>query len=305
MPRRRRPRRSDPKTLPADLLPPDLVERHGLVERLYLAPLRHLTRPRPWAPMTDLEWESVAPTLWVHGCGMAAPGQPRPGRPLPDPRARLDAIFRAVTLNGHPCALPCNAHGIPKAADGGRAPWSALPEAFGRPDTIRRTFRRWAAAGPWARLLAESACPTAPGRRSHFLCCVVRRAVRVIGRDTAIALVRRLTRCSALPAPSPWLPDPGLSEIHTPVIDAALRRTNGGSTWRPSTAPFAPRRRSQPRKPALRPPPVSRGWFPKASGPLAGGFGRAAPSRSSVHPPEPASLLPRAPLRNAQAMGAA
>jgi hypothetical protein len=44
----RRPRRSDPTTLSPDILPPDLVERHGLIDRLILAPLRHLTRPRPW-----------------------------------------------------------------------------------------------------------------------------------------------------------------------------------------------------------------------------------------------------------------
>ncbi len=233
MPRHPRPRRSDPKTLPPDLLPPDLIDRHDLVERLYLAPLRHLTRPRPWAPMTDREWGAVAPYLWVHGCGMAAPGKLRPGRPLPDPRARLDAIFRAVTLKG---------------AEGGRAPWSALPETFGRPDTISRTFRRWAAAGLWARLLAEVACPTAPAalrRLTWFLCCAFRRAIRVIGPDAAIALARRLMLHSALPAPSTCLPDPGLSEIYTPVQQAVLRRIAEDPDWRPPSGTFALLRQMQ------------------------------------------------------------
>jgi transposase len=227
MSRRPRPRRSDPKTLPPDLLPPDLIARHGLIERLVLAPLNHLTRPRPWARLTDREWEAVAPYLWVHGCGMAAPGETRPGRPLPDPRARLDAIFRGVTLK-HP--------------EGGRAPWSALPEEFGKPDTISRTFRRWAAAGLWARLLAEVACPTCPPalkRLTYFICCAFRRAVRVIGREAAIALARRLKLHSALPAPSAWLPDPGLSEIYRPVIETAMRRIADGTGWRPPSGTFA------------------------------------------------------------------
>ncbi len=158
---------------------------------------------------------------------MAAPGRARPGRPPPDPRARLDAIFRGVTL---------------KRAEGGRAPWAALPDAFGKSDTISRSFRRWAAAGLWARLLAEVACPTAPPalrRLTHWICCAFRRAVRIIGRDAAIALARRLKLHSALPAPSPWLPDPGLSEICMPVIDAVLHRLRDGSGWRPPRGTFA------------------------------------------------------------------
>jgi transposase len=221
MPSRPRLRRSDPTTLPADILPPDFIEKHGLIERLVLAPLNNLTRPRPWAPLTDVEWEAVASYLWVHGCGMAAPGQARPGRPLPDPRGRLDVIFRAVTL---------------KRPEGGRAAWSALPENFGRPDTISRTFRRWAAAGLWARLLAEVACPTAPAalkRLTYFICCAFRRAVRIIGKDAAIALARRLKLHSALPAPSTYLPDAGLSEIYTPVTQAVLRRIAEQPGWRP------------------------------------------------------------------------
>lgn len=227
MPRRPRPRRSDPATLPPDLLPPDFIEAHDLLERLCLGPRRHLTKPRDWAPMTDLEWEATAPYLWVLGCGMAAPGATRPGRPLPDPRARLDAIFRAVTL---------------KRPDGGRAAWSDLPAEFGRPDTISRTFRRWAAAGLWARLLAEVACPTAPAalrRLTYFVCCAFRRAVRVIGPARAVAMARALKLHSALPAPSTYLPDPDLSEIYKPVIEGVLRRIGDDPDWRPPGGTFA------------------------------------------------------------------
>jgi transposase len=220
----RRPRSADPTTLPADIAPPDFVERHGLIDRLILAPMRHLTRPRAWAPLTDTEWEAVAPYLWIHGCGMAAPGEARPGRKLPDPRGRLDAIFRAVTLKR------------PEAQGGGRAAWSALPEAFGKADTVSRTFRRWAAVGLWVRLLEEVAdrtCPPALRRLTYFICCAFRRAIRVIGRDSAIALARRLKLHSALPAPSTYLPDPGLSEIYTPVTQAVLRRIAEEPGWRP------------------------------------------------------------------------
>jgi transposase len=216
-----------PTTLPADILPPDFVEHHGLIDRLVLTPLHNLTRPRPWARLTDAEWEAVAPYLWVTGCGMPAPGAARPGRPMADPRGRLDAIFRAVTL---------------KRPEGGRAAWSALPEAFGRPDTVSRTFRRWVFAGLWARLLAEVADPTCPPalkRLAYFVCCAFRRAMRVIGREAAIALARRLRLYSALPAPSTYLPDPGLSEIYMPVVQAVLRRIADVPGWRPPSGTFA------------------------------------------------------------------
>ena len=83
-------------------------------------PRPHPARAR--APLTDAEWDALAPILAAQGCGLAATR--RAGRPAENPRARLDAIFRAVTLR-HP--------------DGGRAPWRMLPEAFGKPDTASRT----------------------------------------------------------------------------------------------------------------------------------------------------------------------
>src|SRR4051794_22056844 len=113
--------------------------------------------PPPWPPLPDEEWEPLAPSLAAHGCGLSF--APRPGRPPEDTRARLDAIFRAVTL---------------KAPGGGRGTWKQLPEAFGKPDTVSRTYRRWARANLWARLLAEVACPTCPPilrRLTYFICC--------------------------------------------------------------------------------------------------------------------------------------
>ena len=77
------------------------------------------TTPRPWAPLTEAEWSAIGGHLAALGCGMSF--GPRPGRPPEDVRARLDAIFRAVTI---------------KAGDGGRAPWRALPQNFGKADTV-------------------------------------------------------------------------------------------------------------------------------------------------------------------------
>ncbi len=45
------------------------------------------------------------------------------------------------------------------AADGG--PWRDLPERFGNWNSAFRRFRRWAASGVWARVLAALADPDA------------------------------------------------------------------------------------------------------------------------------------------------
>src|SRR3954447_13582727 len=88
---RRRPRRADPP-LPPGLIPPDFVTRHDLWRRLYLDPLTCLTPRHGWFPLTDAEWAALAPHLQATGCGLREAGAP--GRPIADPRARLDAIFR-------------------------------------------------------------------------------------------------------------------------------------------------------------------------------------------------------------------
>ncbi|WP_431269306.1 transposase [Dankookia sp. P2] len=173
---------------------------------LYLRPTFGLLRPQPWAPLTDAEWAALRPILAEHGCGVA--DHPRPGRPMADARARLDAIFRAVTLKR------------PRPQGGGRAAWNQLPPEFGKADTVSRTYRRWCAADLWMRLLqvvgAED-CPEVLARLTHRICCAFRRGIRLMGLR-AIVLARRLRLYSALPAPSFWLPDPDLSEIYMPVI---------------------------------------------------------------------------------------
>ena len=210
MRRSRRPRRFDPR-IPPEILPADFVLRYDLENYLYLQPTFGLTAPCPWAPLTDAEWAALRPILAEHGCGLS--DQPRAGRPMADPRAQLDAIFRAVTLKR------------PRAEGGGRAPWQQLPEEFGKSDTISRTYRRWCRTDLWMRLLqvvgAED-CPEVLAQLTHRICCAFRRGVRLMGLR-AIVLARRLRLYSALPAPSFWLPDPDLSEIYMPVILGLLR----------------------------------------------------------------------------------
>jgi transposase len=217
-PRRLRPK--PPETLPPDVLPPDFLERHDLLHRLYLGPLTGLTPPHPWAPLTDAEWEWLRP----HLPGTTAGG---PGRPLADARARLDAIFRAVTLKR------------PREQGGGRAAWNALPPEFGRADTVSRAYRRWARLHLWARLLCLVARmaeppPVAEGLR-YRICCAFRRGIRLMGLR-ALMLARRLGLYSALPAPSQYLPDPDLSEVYMPVILRALERMRTHPGWGPPPA---------------------------------------------------------------------
>ena len=169
-------------------------------------------------PLTDAEWDAVAPFLAAQGCGLSP--APRPGRPPTDTRARLDAIFRAVTL---------------KSPRGGRSAWAQLPPEHGKADTVSRTHRRWARANLWARLLAEVACPTCPptlGKLTYFICCAFRRAVRVMGLR-AVVLARRLRLHSALPAPSVLLPDPDLSEKVMPALPLILDHAARHPGWRP------------------------------------------------------------------------
>ena len=201
-----------------NLLPPNFPTKLELIHCISLDPIRCLTPPRPWAPLTDAEWDAIAPFLAAHGCGLSP--APRPGRPPADTRARLDAIFRAVTL---------------KSPRGGRGAWAQLPPEHGKPDTVSRTHRRWARANLWARLLAEVACPTrtpALGNLTYFVCCAFRRAVRVMGLR-AVVLARRLRLHSALPAPSVLLPDPDLSERVMPALPAFLDHAARHPAWRP------------------------------------------------------------------------
>ncbi len=108
---------------------------------MFYNPPHRLPRPRysparAWEPLSDDEWAVLFPFVHRHAGA---------GRPVRNPRARLDAFF---WLAAQPCrALP---------------PWAALPSAFGKPDTVSRQFRRWAAAGLWTRLLEALADPDRP-----------------------------------------------------------------------------------------------------------------------------------------------
>ncbi|MCQ4161012.1 transposase [Roseomonas sp. GC11] len=143
-----------------------------------------LTPPRPWAPMTDQEWAALLPYL-LHRSPQ--------GRPLRELRQRMDGIFALATSH---------------------APWRALPERFGKADTVARYFCRLIHAGLWQRLLVAlaEAAPSHPLRAiEHFIVRATRRAHRILGLPLLV-LIRRIGLRSALRAP-PWLlPDPDLSE---------------------------------------------------------------------------------------------
>jgi hypothetical protein len=173
------------------------------------------------------------------GCGFRdAPGISAAGRPMADPRARLDAIFRAVTLKRE---VPRRDRRAGTELLPGRACWCDLPESFGRADTVSRTYRRWAKLGDgsaslWARLLMEVTDPAAPpalARIAHWICCAFRRGIRLMGLR-AVVLARRLRQHSALSGPPHWLPDPDLSEAVGRAF-SALVATRGGPAGRCSS----------------------------------------------------------------------
>ncbi|MCB4823535.1 transposase [Roseicella aerolata] len=139
--------------------------------------------PRPWAPLTDAEWDILAPFFARRGAG----------RPIRDLRHRVDSIFQAVTSG---------------------LPWSELRSGTLLWDTAHRQFRRWAHADLWTRLLkavARRRCGRVLRGLRPWICAAYRRAWRLLGLR-GIAIARRLGLFDALRAP-PWmLPDPDLSE---------------------------------------------------------------------------------------------
>jgi transposase len=166
---------------------------------------RRYSPEREWEPLSDTEWAVLSP--FVFRSAEAA------GRPVRDPRARLDAIF---WLAAHTQA--------------GRAPppWAALPPEFGKPDTASRQFRRWAKAGLWTRLLEALADDHTPGilvlrRLESWICRAFRRAWRLLGVE-GMALARRLGFLSALRGPSWLLPDPDFSEYVFRRVNEELSR---------------------------------------------------------------------------------
>jgi transposase len=159
--------------------------------------MRRFTPRRPWAPLTDAEWQALRPFLRQEGS---------PGRPLgTDPRTRLDALLHAATTG---------------------LPWHALPAAYGRGPTLARHFRRLAKAGLWSRLLEALAHPKAPPALralEYWLCRAARRAMRLLGMK-GLDLAQRLGLLSALPM-VPWmLPNRDLSQHLAAHIAALLHR---------------------------------------------------------------------------------
>jgi transposase len=149
-----------------------------------------LTKPVPWRPMTDEEWEAV-----MHFMVFVHPG---PGRPtIFGARRALDGCFHAACFNG---------------------PWKNLPAAYGKPDSMSRLFRRWAHAGLWSMML-KFVARERPGLEAiqYWVCRAFRRAWRIQGL-AGLRLARRLGLDSALRAPSWLLPDPDLSDYYHKVL---------------------------------------------------------------------------------------
>jgi hypothetical protein len=140
-----------------------------------------------------------------------------------DPRERLDAIFRLCTMKLD----------TPKGKV--RAPWRLLPKNFGRPDTVSRTHRRWAAALLWYRLLQEAMVPGGNpllAGLAHWIACAYRRAIGVMGLG-AVLFARRVGFHSALTAPPHWLPDTDLSEGYRLLRESLEQAEAAKETWRP------------------------------------------------------------------------
>ncbi len=101
---------------------------------------RRYSPERTWEPLSDTEWAVLSPFLFRAAeaametrreAALAAAQHPdappfrerrRAGRPVRDPRGRLDAIFW-LAANTRPGRAP--------------PPWHALPERFGKPDPFR------------------------------------------------------------------------------------------------------------------------------------------------------------------------
>lgn len=150
-------------------------------------PLRP-TRPTPWSPMTDAQWEALA--------AFVLPLRPRGGRPPRNSRRLWDGIFWVVS---------------------GRHPWHAMPAEFGKPDTASRTLRRLQRQGVLDRLLlAISPHPLANGDGLDGMAWRIVRAWRRVSRKASwaqLALAVRLGMQSALPCHPLDLPRPGLSGL--------------------------------------------------------------------------------------------
>ncbi|MBP0446227.1 transposase [Roseomonas sp. SSH11] len=160
--------------------------------------MSRLTLPRPFAPLTDLQWHALLPYV--------LPRSPQ-GRRIADLRSRMNAIFHLAHTPGEP--------------------WKNLPSHYGKPDTVARFFRRLTHAGLWHRLLEAlaDAAPNHPLRQIEYaICRATRRAAR-LGGMPLLLLIRKLGLRTALNGP-PWLlPDPHLSETLARLPPPPVPRT--------------------------------------------------------------------------------
>jgi len=138
----------------------------------------------PFESLTDPQWEALRPYL-----ARQAPQ----GRPLADPRARMDGIFWLISTD---------------------APWREVPPRHGPAGTVARHFRRLTHDGLWERLL-RALHAAGPGHPLQGLRRVIfraaRRAYRIRGLGI-IVLARRLGFLGALPGPAWMVADPDLSK---------------------------------------------------------------------------------------------
>ncbi|WP_431282687.1 transposase [Humitalea sp. 24SJ18S-53] len=133
--------------------------------------MTHPHTPRPWSPLSDLEWAALYPYLQHRSPA---------GRQVGDLRGRIDAIFHVA------CA---------------HAPWRDVPEKYGKPDTIARYFRRLTHGGLWQTLLETLARldddhPLRAIQTFIFRAC--RRAHRICGEGITLVVVPKFapTRCA-------------------------------------------------------------------------------------------------------------
>jgi transposase len=168
------------------------------------------TPPRPWQPLSDEEYATLAAFLPPeHGPG-------RRGRRPENRRRTLDAIFWVACSTG---------------------PWKALPPELGRPNTAHRQLRRWAKAGLLDRLLfaASGSGPRGGDRRrrdatlpalaglEYWICRAWRRMAR-LASIRSLLLAKRLGLWTALPC-APWfLPNPDSSETLQRVVAALFEK---------------------------------------------------------------------------------
>jgi transposase len=152
-------------------------------------PIRYPPRaymPRPWAPLTRIEFDELA--RFLPGLDENARGR---GRKRDNPRRTMDAIFWIACAKG---------------------PWRTLPPELGKADSAHRLLRRWAIRGDLGRLLtALSAHPLDGGTKllrsmGYWICRAYRRMARCVHlQDMLVTVMTNLV--TAWPAAVMRLPN--------------------------------------------------------------------------------------------------